>query len=137
MLCAFSGPIRSHAFSPMSPALPGGQSRSLTLFIQTEQLGPSQPKQRGMGREIIMETSGLTKRWKCLSVPFFYLLSSSPSFVFLPWVPSVAMLGCVQLRSSWTAGQTLLMCFLSCLLSLLKILLFISLSFFSFYSHCN
>lgn len=58
MLCAFSGPICSHAFSPMSPALPGGRSRSLTLFIQTEQLGPSQPKQWGMGREIIMETSG-------------------------------------------------------------------------------
>lgn len=58
MLCAFSGPICSHAFSPMSPALPGGRSWSLTLFIQTEQLGPSQPKQWGMGREIIMETSG-------------------------------------------------------------------------------
>lgn len=41
MLCAFSGPICSHAFSPMSPALPGGPGRSLTLFIQSEQLGPS------------------------------------------------------------------------------------------------
>lgn len=44
MLCAFSSPICSYAFSPMSPVLPGGQNRSLTLFIQTEQLGPSQPK---------------------------------------------------------------------------------------------
>lgn len=51
MLCAFSSLICSPACSPMSPALPGGLGRSLTLFIQTEQLGPSQPKQRGMGRE--------------------------------------------------------------------------------------
>lgn len=49
MLCAFSGPICSRAFSPMSPALPRGPSWSLTLFIQTEQLGPSQPKQRDEG----------------------------------------------------------------------------------------
>lgn len=48
MLCALSGPICSHAFSPMSPALPGGLCPSLTLFIQSEQLGPSQPKQWGV-----------------------------------------------------------------------------------------
>lgn len=48
-------PMPSLQWAPLSP---GGWSRSLTLFIQTEQLGPSQPKQWGMGREIIMETSG-------------------------------------------------------------------------------
>lgn len=88
MLCALSGPICSHAFSPMSPALPGGLSPSLTLFIQSEQLGPSQPKQRGvrgrgMGGELILQTSGLTKRWNCLFCSLLFALLSSDA---LPWV---------------------------------------------------
>lgn len=121
MLCAFSGPICSHAFSPMSPALPGGLSRSLTLFIQTEQLGPSQPKQWGMGREIIMETSGLTKRLKFLSVPFFFY---SPVFLSVICLSPLGVLsghvGSCSAQVSWTAGQTSLTCFVSCLSSHIK-----------------
>lgn len=103
MLCALSGPICSHAFSPMSPALPGGLSPSLTLFIQSEQLGPSQPKQRGvrgrgMGGELILQTSGLTKRWNCL---FLFPLVCPLVFWRSPLsVQKCVRLGRVKIRSA-------------------------------------
>lgn len=80
VLCAFSSLICSHAFSPMSPALPGGPSRSLTLFIQSEQLGPSQPKQEGgvqsMGEEMIKNfrfNQALEMPLCSLSFPSFFV----------------------------------------------------------------
>lgn len=94
MLCAFSSPICSHAFSPMSPALPGGPSPSLTLFIQTEQLGPSQPKQRwvgGRGEKLSWKLQVKPSVW---NVSMFTLFSVSSLLLrhlsHLPWVRRVA-----------------------------------------------
>lgn len=107
MLCAFSSPICSHAFSPMSPSLPGGRSRSLTLFIQTEQLGPSQPKQWGMGRNDHGSFQALEiSLCSLFYIMFQTLFSSSP--LFLSWVSRMARSGRIQLRSAGPPDKQLI-----------------------------